>query len=37
MAMGKEYGGLWIPDLREINLCLLGSWIRRYIVDKDKI
>jgi hypothetical protein len=35
--MKKEYEGLGIPDLRELNLCLLGSWIRRYFVDKDKI
>jgi hypothetical protein len=37
VTMKKEYGGLGIPDLRELNLCQLGSWIRRYVVDKDKI
>jgi hypothetical protein len=33
--------GLWrlhpIPNLRELNICLLGSWITRYAFDKDKI
>jgi hypothetical protein len=35
----KEYGGLGVPNLRELNLCLLAlaSWVRRYAVDKDKI
>jgi hypothetical protein len=35
--MLKEYGGLGVPDLRELNLCLLGSWIGRYARDKDNI
>jgi hypothetical protein len=35
--MKKEFGGLGVPDLRELNLCLLRSWIRRYAADKDKI
>jgi hypothetical protein len=35
--MRKEYGGLGVPDLRELNLCLLGSLIKRYAADKDKI
>jgi hypothetical protein len=33
--MKKEYGGL--GNLRELNICLLGSWIMRYSMDKDKI
>jgi hypothetical protein len=37
VAMKKEYGGLGVPDLRELNLCLLVSWIKRYAADKDKI
>jgi hypothetical protein len=37
VTMKKEYGRLGVPDLRELNLCLLGSWITRYICDKDKI
>jgi hypothetical protein len=26
----KEFGGLGIPDLRDLNLCLLAAWIQRY-------
>jgi hypothetical protein len=26
----KEQGGLGIPDLRNMNMCLLASWIQRY-------
>jgi hypothetical protein len=29
--MKKEYGGLGIPNLQDLNICLIGSWIRRYI------
>jgi hypothetical protein len=36
VTMKKEYGGLGIPDLRELNLFLLRSWIKRYSVDKGK-
>jgi hypothetical protein len=37
VCMKKEYGGLGIPNLRNVNLYLLGSWIKRYISDEDKI
>ena len=33
----KEFGGLGIPNLREVNLCLLGSWLKRYCQDDGKI
>jgi hypothetical protein len=26
----KDKGGLGIPDLRDLNLCLLASWVQRY-------
>jgi hypothetical protein len=26
----KEVGGMGVPDLRNLNLCLLASWIQRY-------
>jgi hypothetical protein len=29
--MRKEFGGMGIPHLQDLNLCLLGSWIKRYI------
>jgi hypothetical protein len=35
--MKKEFGGLGIPNIRELNLCLLGSWIRTYSLDDKKI
>jgi hypothetical protein len=28
--MGKELGGLEIPDFRDLNLYLLASWVQRY-------
>ena len=28
--MKKEFGGLGIPNLHDMNLCMLRSWIRRY-------
>jgi hypothetical protein len=37
VTMKKEYGGLGVLDLRELNLCLLFSMVRRYSQDKDKI
>jgi hypothetical protein len=37
VCIKKEYRGLGVPNLRELNICLLGSWIRRYAFDKDKI
>jgi hypothetical protein len=33
----KEFGGLGIPNLRDLNVCLLASWIKRYDKDRDKI
>jgi hypothetical protein len=32
--MKKEYGG---PNLKDFNLCLLGSWVKIYIRDENKI
>jgi hypothetical protein len=31
ICMRKEFGGMGIPHLQDLNLCLLGSWIKRYI------
>lgn len=30
-------GGLGIPNLRDLNICLLASWIKRYNVDGHKL
>jgi hypothetical protein len=28
--------GLGVPNLKDLNLCLLGNWIKRYIKDEGK-
>jgi hypothetical protein len=33
----KKLWGLDIPELRDLNLCLLESWIKRYIADEGKL
>uniref|UniRef100_A0ACD5Y6E5 Uncharacterized protein n=1 Tax=Avena sativa TaxID=4498 RepID=A0ACD5Y6E5_AVESA len=33
----KEYGGLGVHDLRDFNLCLLASWVKRYNMADHKI
>jgi hypothetical protein len=30
LCLKKEHGGLDIPELRNLNMCLLASWIQRY-------
>jgi hypothetical protein len=30
LSQKKEKGGLCIPDLRDLNLCLLASWVQRW-------
>jgi hypothetical protein len=35
--MRKEFGGLGVPNLRGLNICLLGSWVKRYFSDGEKI
>jgi len=37
VSMHKDFGGLGIPNLRDLNLCLLASWLKRYNVDRDKL
>jgi hypothetical protein len=37
VAMEKDFGGLGVSSLRELNLCLLCSWLRRYSLDDGKI
>jgi hypothetical protein len=29
-ARKKDKEGLGIPDLRDLNLCMLASWVQRY-------
>jgi hypothetical protein len=35
--MGKDIEGLGIPNLRDLNLCLLGSWVRRHALHDQKL
>jgi hypothetical protein len=37
ITMCKEHGGMGIPNLRDLNMCLLGSWIKRYQQDDGKL
>jgi hypothetical protein len=37
VSMRKEFGGLGVPNLRDLNICLLGSWVKRYFSDGEKI
>jgi hypothetical protein len=37
VSMMKDYGGLGIPNLRDLNIYLLASWIKRYNVEKNKL
>jgi hypothetical protein len=29
VCLNKDFGGLGIPNLRDLNLCLLGSWVKK--------
>jgi hypothetical protein len=33
----KEHGGLGVPDLGNVNICLFASWIRSYSKDEENI
>ena len=37
MSLKNEYGGLGLPNLRDLNISLLASWLQRYKIDKDKL
>jgi hypothetical protein len=37
LAQKVEFGGLGVPDLRDLNLCLLTSWVQRYYEVEGKI
>lgn len=37
VSMCKDFGGLGIPNLRDLNISLLASWLRRYKSDKNKL
>jgi hypothetical protein len=33
----KGTWGLGVPNLKDLNLCLLGSWVKRYIKDENRL
>ena len=35
--MRKEYGGMGVLNLQDMNLCLIGSWVKRYIVGEGSL
>lgn len=37
MCTMKDYGGLATPNVRDLNICLFGSWIKRYIDVKNRV
>ena len=37
VCMSKQHGGLGVPNIRDVNLCLLGGWVKRYIKDEGKL
>ena len=37
VSQKKDFGGLGIPNIADMNICLLASWIRRYHLDEDKL
>jgi hypothetical protein len=37
VSLHKDFGGLGIPSLGDLNISLLGSWIRRYQADNGKM
>jgi hypothetical protein len=37
VSMKKDYGGLGLHNLRDLNISLLASWLKRYKIYKDKL
>jgi hypothetical protein len=37
VSMAKEFGGMGVPSIRDLNVCLLGSWLKRYQRDSGKL
>lgn len=37
VCMQKEHGGLRVPNLRDLNMVLLGSWIKRFLKGENKL
>jgi hypothetical protein len=37
VSQKKEFGGLGIQSLSDMNMCLLATWIKRYHLDDNKL
>lgn len=37
ICMETEFGGMGVPDIRDLNVCLLASWVRRYSEGEGKL
>lgn len=37
VSMSNEFGGLGVPNIRDLNICLLGSWLQSYQVDEGEL
>lgn len=37
VCMKKEYWGHGVPNIRDLNMSLLGSWVKRYIQGENKL
>jgi hypothetical protein len=37
MTQKREVGGMGIPDLRDLNVCLLASWVQRFYTKDQKM
>ena len=37
MAQKREFGGLGIPNIGDMNLSLLASWVKKYHLDNNKL
>lgn len=37
VAISKEFWGMGLPNLRDLNICLLASWLKRYNQDRSKL
>lgn len=35
--MAKDFGGLGLPNLKDLHICLLASWLKRYNADRNKL
>lgn len=37
VSMKQEFGGLGIPNLHDLSVCLLRSWVKRFMIGEDWI